>query len=131
MFKYHRASVAKTETPEIYLATDSEAIALGEILTLTSGRLTKTAATSTPEFVALATKAAGTDVSVPVKRIYEDEVYETTFAATASSINVGDKVTNHTDGLQVTATTTSGVFHVTEILGAGVSGTGVRGIFRR
>lgn len=131
MFKLHRVASPKTEAVEYILATDSEAIKLGEALVQTSGRLTKCGATATPEFIALASKAAGTDVIVPVKRIYEDEVYETTFAADASNNNEGTKVTLHTDGLQVTATATSGVFTIIEKLGTGASGTYVRGMFRR
>ena len=46
---------------------------------------------------------------IPVIRVGKDMILETTFAAAATSIKLGDKVTLHTDGLQVTATTTNGV----------------------
>ena len=49
---------------------------------------------------------------IPVIRVGKDMILETTFAAAATSIKLGDKVTLHTDGLQVTATTTNGVAEV-------------------
>ena len=45
-------------------------------------------------------------------RVLPDMMFETTFQAAASSVKLGDKVTLHTDGLQVTATTASGVAEV-------------------
>ena len=47
-------------------------------------------------------------------------MFETTFQAAATGVNLGDKVTLHTDGLQVTATKTSGVAEV-----VGMDGTAV------
>ena len=47
-----------------------------------------------------------------------------------TKLNIGDKVTIHEDGLQVTATKTSGVFEIIEILDTAVGGA-VRGLFRR
>ena len=49
---------------------------------------------------------------IPVIRVGKDMILETTFAAAATSIKLGDKGTLHTDGLQVTATTTNGVAEV-------------------
>lgn len=128
-FKLHNMRSMAENPIEYYQTTDNEAIALGEALVLTSGYLTKCGATATPEFIAL--KATADLATIPVIRVQEDDVFETTFSTTATSIVVGDAVTLHTDGLQVTATTSSGVFEVKEILGGGVSGTGVRGMFRR
>lgn len=129
MFKIANMRAMKEIPTEYYTTTDNEAISLGEALVLTSGALTKCGATATPEFIALKTTA---DLAtIPVARVTEEMVFETTFSTTATSIVVGDKVTLHTDGLQVTATTSSGVFAVTKILGGGVSGTAVQGMFRR
>mgnify|MGYP001537613265 FL=1 len=52
-------------------------------------------------------------------------IFETTFSAAATSIKVGDKVTIHTDGLQVNATTTGGVAEVVWMEGT-ASGAKVR-----
>ena len=113
------------------MATDSEAIALGEALVLTSGRLTKVAADAVPEFIAMSACAAGTDKPIAVVRLMEDMVLETTFAADASSNAEGTLVTIHSDGLQVTATASNGDFTIIKKLGTGASGTKVLGAFRR
>lgn len=127
MFKIHRKGSAATEAIEYIEGTADEAIALGEVLKLSSGKLTKASGTDVPEFVAL---GAGTGVIIPVKRLYEDEEYETKCSASFSDRKIGDKVTINSDGLQVTATTTSGVFYITGIDGT-ASGSKVRGYFRR
>ena len=51
--------------------------------------------------------------------------WETTFAADASAVTAGSSVTIHTDGAQVTATTTSGVAKILEKHGSGAVGTAV------
>lgn len=128
MIKLHTVGAPKTTPYEYYDITDAETVVLGEALVLTSGKLTKCAATATPEFIAM---AAGVASVIPVIRVMEDMEFETTFAADASAVAEGSKVTLHTDGAQVTATTTSGVFTITKKLGTGESGTKVRGLFRR
>jgi hypothetical protein len=45
-------------------------------------------------------------------------VYEVPVTAAPTALKVGDKVTIHTDGLQVTATTTSGVITIESLNGA-------------
>ena len=127
MFKLQRKGSAATEAIEYILGTASEAISVGELLVLSSGTLTKSGATATPEFVAL---GSGNGTIIPVKRIYEDEVYQAPLSASGASLNVGDKVTIASNGLEATATTTSGVFMITEILGTGV-GDKINGMFRR
>lgn len=117
---------------EYYLLTDAEAATLGEGLVQTSGRLTKVGATSTPEFIAMKTQAAeDTSVTkIPVIRVKENREFETTSTATVASTLVGNKVTLHTDGLKVTATTASGVFLISATDGETTTST-VRGFFRR
>lgn len=128
MFKIAKMRTLKERPTEEYEITASEAVVLGEALVLTSGKLTKCGATATPEFIAV---GEGTGVVIPVIRVMEDDTFETTFADDGSAIVVGDKVTLHTDGLQVTGTKTSGVFTVTEKIGDGTAGTKVQGMFRR
>lgn len=115
---------------EYYKMTDSEAVTIGEGLVQTSGRLTKVGATATPEFIALKTASAGTDVEIPVVRVKENREFETTSTATVATTLVGSKVTLHTDGLKVTATTTSGVFLISATDGVTTTSK-VRGYFRR
>ena len=131
MFKLHSVGSAKTAPYELYTATNSEAITLGEALVLTSGKLTKCGATATPEFIAMKATNSNPGVEIPVMRVMEDMVFETTFAADASANNEGTLVTIHTDGAQVTATYTNGKFYITKKLGTGDTGTKVRGMFRR
>jgi hypothetical protein len=117
---------------EYYLMTDAEAVTLGEALVQTSGRLTKCGATAPPEFIALKTQAAeATAVTlVPVIRITEMQEWKTTSMATVAVTLVGAKVTLHTDGLLVTATTASGVFEISGTDGVTTTSK-VRGYFRR
>lgn len=127
MFKLQRKGSAATEAIEYLTGTTSEAITVGELLKLSSGKLTKAYGTDVPEFVA---EGSGNGTIIPVKRIYEDEVYQTTLSATGTSLNVGDSVTIASDGLRATATTTGGVFTITEILGT-ATGDKINGMFRR
>lgn len=117
---------------EYYLLTDAEGVTLGEGLVQTSGRLTKAAATATPEFIAMKTQAAeATAVTpIPVIRIMEGDIFSTQSMATVASTLVGAKVTLHTDGLLVTATTTNGVFEIVSTDGATTT-SNVTGMFRR
>ena len=127
MFKLQRKGSAATEAVEYIEGTAAEAISIGEVLKLSSGKLTKASGTDVPEFVAL---GSGTGVIIPVKRIYEDEVYQTTLSASGGGLYIGNKVTIASDGLRATATTDSGVFEITEMLGI-ASGDKVNGMFRR
>lgn len=112
-----------------YLLTDNEAAVMGEALVLTNGRLTKCGPTVTPEFVSVRAQAAEatSKTPLPVIRVTELFEFETTATATVATTLKGAKVTLHTDGAQVTATTTSGVFQINSTDG----NTKVRGMFRR
>ncbi len=127
MFKLQRKGSAATEALEYIIGTASEAITVGELLKLSSGKLTKASGTDVPEFVA---EGSGNGTIIPVKRIYEDEVYQAPLSAAGTSLNIGDKVTIGSDGKTLTATTTDGVALITEILGT-ASGDKVNVMFRR
>ena len=126
MFKLQRKGSAATEAVEYIEGTASEAIVVGELLKLANGKLTVAGATDVPEFVSL---GSGTGTIIPVKRIYEDEVYQTVLSTAGTSLKVGDKVTT-ANGLKATATTASGVFTITEILDSAQGGK-INGMFRR
>lgn len=126
MFKLQRKGSAATEAVEYIEGTASEAIVVGELLKLANGKLTVAGATDVPEFVSL---GSGTGTIIPVKRIYEDEVYQTVLSTSGASLKVGDKVTT-ANGLKATATTASGVFTITEILDSAAGGK-INGMFRR
>jgi hypothetical protein len=130
-FKLHRTDSAKTQCFEYKLMTDNEACLLGEALVLTSGKLTKCAATGIPQYISLGAASAGTNVTVPVVMVVENDVYEVATSADASSNEIGTLVTIDSTGLLVTATSTNGVFTLVEKVGTGNTGTKVRGCFRR
>lgn len=104
-----------------YLPASAITPKVGMALTQTTGQLTQTTGqlalatgATAPTYISMCEKdgecTAG-DI-IPVIRVGKDMILETTFAAAATSIKLGDKVTLHTDGLQVTDTTTNGVAEV-------------------
>ena len=126
MFKLHTVGSAKTAPMEYYEGTTAENIVIGELLKLVSGKLTACAATDIPEFVAVGN---GKGTVIPVIRVMEDMEFEAPLSAAGTSLKVGDKVTT-ANALTATATTTSGVFMISQILGTAV-GDKIRGNFRR
>lgn len=98
-----------------YLPCSAITPKVGMALVQSSGNLAIATGTTAPTYISMCEKdsacAAG-DI-IPVIRVSKDMVFETNFSAAATSINLGDKVTLHaSDGMQVTATTTSGVAEV-------------------
>ena len=97
-----------------YLPASAITPKVGMALTQTTGQLVLATGATAPTYISMCEKdgecTAG-DI-IPVIRVDKDMILETTFAAAATSIKLGDKVTLHTDGLQVTATTTNGVAEV-------------------
>ena len=110
-----------------YLPAGAITPQVGMALTQTSGNLALASGTTAPTYISMREEtdklAAGT--IIPVIRVLDSIIFETTFSAAATSIKVGDKVTIHTDGLQVTATTTGGVAEVVWMEGT-ASGAKVR-----
>jgi len=114
---------------EYLYMTDSEAVTLGETLKMVNGRLTLASGTDDPEFIAMASAAAGTNVRIPVVRLDDEREWEVPCTGQIANTGVGTKVTIHTDGLQVTTITTGGVFLISQTDGANPST--VRGYFKR
>ena len=104
--------------------TASETYTIGEALVLSSGKVTKCGATAVPTHIAGCSYAAPASGMQPIPCIPIQKSFEliTTAYADPSALNIGDKVTLHTDGLQVTATTTSGVAEIVNKLGAAAAG---------
>jgi hypothetical protein len=115
---------------EYRLGTDGEAYALGETLKHAGGRLTKAAGGELPEFICQRAQAAEATAAKPlaVMRVATNQEYESTFAAEAESVAVGDVVTIHTDGLRIGASTDDGVFRISHMEGS-AAGSKVRGYF--
>lgn len=110
-------------SPAYYEVTAGEAVQEGEALVLTAGKLTKCGATTKPEFIAMGDKAAtAEDRKLGVARCAANQIYAVPVTAAPTSLKAGDKVTLGTDGMQVTATTTSGVITVEDLNGATAAG---------
>lgn len=127
MFKIAKMRPLAERPLEYYVGTANETIVIGEALVLSSGKLTKCGATVVPEFIAMGAAVGG---KIPVVRVMEEDTFEAPLSAAGTSLNVGDKVTLSGTGLEVTATTASGVFTITKINGTAIGDT-VEGMFRR
>jgi len=116
MFEPYKTNGRPTAA-EMYAVTSAEAVAVGEALVLSSGKLTKCGATATPDFIALepCTAAEATaGKAIAVTRVSKDVIYETVLTAAYSAIAAGAKVTLASSGLGITATTTSGVAEIVD-----------------
>lgn len=103
---------ANTDALEYHEVTASEAVAYGEALVMSSGKLTKCGATTKPAYLAAGSCAAGSANVIPVLRVSDEVIYETALSEASASIAKGAKYTLSSDGLKITATTTSGVAEV-------------------
>ena len=125
MFKLLKIENARQNVPSpaYYEVTLNEPVAIGEALVLSSGKLTRCGPQVKPEFIAMGDKAAAAeDRKLAVARCAPNQLYGVPVTAAPTSLKPGDKVTLHTDGLQVTATTTNGVITVESIGGATAAG---------
>jgi hypothetical protein len=115
MFKLHSydgsAKVAGIE----YLPCSAITPKIGMALVQSSGKLAIATGTTAPTYISMCEKDSACTAGdiIPVIRVNHDMIFETTFSADPASVNLGDKVTLHaSSGLEVTATTTSGVAEV-------------------
>lgn len=121
-FKIHTTDDNRVPGIE-YLPAGAITPKVGMALVQSSGNLAIATDTSKPTYISMCERETACTAGdlIPVIRVQPDMIFETTFSAAASSIKLGDKVTLHTDGLQVTATTTSGV---AEVVGMGGTAAG-------
>lgn len=103
-------------TPFEYLPCGAITPKAGLALVLTNGLLALATGTTAPTYICMkdADAAVTAGTIIPVVRVDKDRIYETTNSAAFSSAKIGTKVTLHTDGLQVTATTTNGVAEIVD-----------------
>ena len=105
--------------PIVYMQpTDGETYQVGEALKLASGKVTLCSGAVAPSHVCVG--PVDDNGVVPCVEVQKYMEFETTLGvapADSATVGVGDKVTLHTDGMQVTATKTSGVAEVTGIDG--------------
>ena len=120
-FKLHKTDVNKVPPIE-YLPAGAITPKMGMALTLSGGNLAIASGTTVPSYVSMveceSALTAGT--VIPVIRVLPDMIWETANQAALTSINRGDKVTLHTDGMQVTATKTNGVAEIVDMNGTAV-----------
>ena len=104
--------------------TANETYTFGEALVLSAGKLTKCGATVVPTHICCEdyTAPASDNRAIIAEPVSADMIFEVPFSAAPSSVNVGDKVTLHTDGLQITATKESGVATIFDKNGAAAIG---------
>lgn len=118
MFVLSRMLVGNTP-PIVYMQpTDSESYQVGEALKLASGKVTLCNGTAAPSHVCVG--PIDDNGVVPCVEVQKYMEFETTLGVApedSATVGVGDKVTLHTDGMQVTATKTGGVAEVTGIDG--------------
>ena len=118
MFALSKMKVGMTPPIEYKAATADESYAVGEALKVASGAVTKCSGAVKPAYVCVGpANAAG---KVPCVAVQDYMEFETTLGVAPTDSNtvaVGNKVTLHTDGMSVTATTTSGVAEVLAIDG--------------
>lgn len=131
MFKQHMNYKAGSESFLYVPATAAESYVPGEALSFnTDGTVTKCTGAKTPDFICQETKTAIAGDLLAVTLVHDQQMLEVPLQAAGTDLKAGSKVTVGTDGLTVTATTTSGVFLIAEILGTAV-GDMVRGYFKR
>ncbi len=128
MFSFKKSNT-KPEVPVIKTlpSTASTTYNVGDALVLSAGALIKATGTTKPEYICACNYVAPAVGMEPIAvyLITPGMEWETTFAADASAVTAGSSVTIHTDGAQVTATTTSGVAKILEKHGSGAVGTAV------
>ena len=112
-FKIHSTDNGHVPCIE-YLPAGAMTPKVGMALIQTSGNLAVATGANAPTYISMCERESACTAGelIPVMRVDKGTIYETSFAAAATSIKLGAKVTLHTDGMQVTATTASGVAEV-------------------
>ena len=112
-FKIHSTDNGHVPCIE-YLPAGAITPKVGMALIQTSGNLAVATGANAPTYISMCERESACTAGelIPVIRVDKGTIYETSFATAATSIKLGAKVTLHTDGMQVTATTASGVAEV-------------------
>ncbi len=81
-----------------------------------SGQLALATGTTKPAYISVCERKDAVEAGtiIPVIRVGADIIFETTASAAIASVKPGNKLTIHTDGAQVTATTEGGIAEVVE-----------------
>lgn len=100
---------------------------VGQALAFSSGVLVSATGTTAPEYISQESGAKAANDLITCIRVSPSMTFKTALGA-AGTLTPGTKYTIHTDGLTVTATSTSGVFEAIRAEGAAI-GDAVYGRF--
>lgn len=108
-----------------YLPCSAITPKVGMALIQTTGNLALASGTTAPTYISMCERdtACTAGELIPVVRVQKDIIFGVPAQAAMTSVKLGDKVTIYTDGLQVTATTTSGVAEVVGMDGTAAGST--------
>ena len=121
-FNFKRANntgIAVPTTIQMPAKAD-ESYVVGEALKVSDGAVTKCTGTTKPEYIAAEKKTAKAGDTLSVMLVEDNQEYVTT-ASSSGTFVVGTAYTIHTDGLQITTTTSSGVAKVVDVDGANIT----------
>lgn len=130
MFLEHVNNGRAVEPFVLVPAKSGETFSVGEALYLNAGFATKASGTTVPQYICQESAVGEEGKMIHCTLVNSKQELEVPLSASGSSLAIGDKVTIATDGLRVTATTTSGIFTITKINGTATGDT-VCGYFLR
>lgn len=115
---------SSSRQPWEYLPAAAGTYKAGQALTVTDGKLTaiKAAHTTTPPYICMADATVEDGQNLPVIRVTDKVIYETTLSADAADAVVGTKLQVSAGGLEVDAAA-AGTFEVTAIEGTAAGST--------
>ena len=119
MFKLIKIENGRMNVPEPEYYLSNAALACGQTVALSGGKLV--ANTATPTHITLGAAAAANE-KVPCVRLESSQVYEVPVSATPTSLAVGDKVTVASGGKEVTATKDGGIATIVSLEDAKAAG---------
>lgn len=98
---------------------------VGMAMVMSGGVLVKATGTTKPTYICMCQRGEAVTGGelIPVLRCAAQTIFETTFAADAAAVKRGNKVTIHTDAMQVTATTTEGIAEIVAMNGTAAGST--------
>lgn len=120
----HSTNDGRKQPWEYLPATGSTKPDIGLALVLSSGKLVKASGTTKPTYICMmeAPTAVAAGTIIPVIAVTPDMIFEVTNQASLADVAIGTAVTIYSDGLQITATTSSGVATIVDKVDG--SGTG-------
>ena len=119
MFKLIKIENGRMNVPEPEYYLSNAALACGQTVALSGGKLV--ANTATPTHITLGAASAANE-KVPCVRLESSQVYEVPVSATPTSLAVGDKVTVASGGKEVTATKDGGIATIVSLEDAKAAG---------